>query len=245
MLRRQNTEQIVEMRRQALVANLAKLEETDEALLKRYREKTQLNKPAPGIRRSLLERQADSGGNQGSEAFEQSERLIKAAEQMTNSLKYRRAKCQEAIHANEEAVQQLDARIAAYRHKLDVVRASYNSRCEERDRLRLLLADSMEKSASLMLDCGVCRTKSRRDDHLRSRAFATVTLRAERGFSCATGSTCTAKEARERSLMSKRAASRLSTLSGGSQTAISTSTPSLAPIAAASKTLALSKSSFL
>ena len=60
------------------MAMLNSIEDQDpEEALRRYREQTQLNKPKDGKRVSLMDRQS-SGGQQGGDAFKQSERIIRS-----------------------------------------------------------------------------------------------------------------------------------------------------------------------
>lgn len=231
----------------SLKANLAKLEEeSNEQLLKRYQEQTRLNKAEPGVRKSLIERQTDLGKIQGGQAFKQAEQRIKVTEETCASLKFRRAKCQEAIDADLAAMHHLDLSIAEYTRKLQVVTANYKAHCDERERLKNLIAESKQKSARLMQDCGIWRAKVRRDDHLRSRAFAAEMLRTEKGFSCAQGTTCTLKEAQQRSLMLRQSKSTICTKSLAPGVTMSTSALlSAMRTASHSKPLATSQSSYL
>lgn len=243
----QSARQVALEHQASLKANLAKLEEeSNEELLKRYQEQTRLNKVEPGVRKSLIERQADVGKIQGGQSFKQAEQRIKVTEQTTTSLKSRRAKCQEAIDADVAAMHRLDVSIAEYTRKLQAVNANYEAHCNERVKLKNLLAESKQKSASLMQDCGTWRAKVRRDDHLRSRAFAAEMLRTEKGFSCAQGTTCTLEEARQRSLILRQSKSTIAIRSPAPGVAKSTSALISSMRAASdSKPLATSQSSYL
>lgn len=212
-----------EQRREGLLATLQQLEEEDdEAVMQRYREQTRLNKVAPGERKSLIERQSEKKGG----ALDHSEQRIKATEQATEALKTQRDKCQTAIDDDVAALELLEGHIAQVVRKLDAVKAGHRSRRRERDKLIALLDESKRKSALLVKECGFWHAKSRRDEHLRSRDFATQLLRAERGFSCEIGSTCTASQAHDRSIVAKRTSSVLSTASSrrGRGGVLSTST---------------------
>lgn len=209
-----------QQRREGLLATLQQLEDEDDAaVMQRYREQTRLNKVAPGERRSLIARQSEKRGG----ALDHSEQRIKATEQATESLKTQRAKCQASIDDDVSALEQLEAHIAQVVRKLDAVKAGHRSRRSQRDQLIALLDESKRKSASLVKECGFWHAKSRRDEHLRSRDYATQLLRAERGFSCEIGSTCTASQAHDRGIVAKRTSSVLSSSRRGRGGLLSTS----------------------
>ena len=233
------------------MAMLNSIEDQDpEEALRRYREQTQLNKPKDGKRVSLMDRQS-SGGQQGGDAFKQSERIIRSTAAMTDGLKARRSKCQDEIDADREALKMLENQLQEFQRKYDIVAASYDVRVAERDRLRGVLETSKAKTDQLTVECSEWRAKNLRDTDRHTKRLATETLRGARGFGCDPGTTCTVREALSRTRsgaalaaarkMGKSAAS-LPHLPGSTEAAMANL---LATATASAKSLKASKSALL
>lgn len=160
-------------------------------------------------RRTLMERQSDKKSD-GGEAFRMSERIIKNTQAMTDSLRAQRGKCQSSINKDKEDLQQVERTLLEYEKGYKVVVKTHAERVLERDALRVILAKSKTNANTLITTCDNWRAKNRRDTHRASRMIATSTLRAARGFSCDSGTTCTAAEARKRGRRMNSAASKTS-----------------------------------
>ncbi|KAJ1461689.1 hypothetical protein M885DRAFT_611306 [Pelagophyceae sp. CCMP2097] len=223
---------------------------SDAEALRRYREKTQLNKPKDGIRKSLVQRQTETGDD--GDAFRASERIVKSTQQVTDShppaLKARRNKCQEDLDRDAASIFQLDKEMAEFERKLSLIE-SHRSHCaSQRDSLKQVLCDSKLQSAQLVKECGARAAKNRKDADRNDRKVASENLRADRGFASGSGSTCTAREARIRasSRMGSTGGTQLSTLRMDTGALSLATLPNLPTHSAnATQTLSQVKSSYL